>query len=160
MRCVVSLFRGFALLCVLGLLSPLSAEPHQPGGLPYRLLWHSYRFIELSSSPESSFRITSDNGVDPRAIRFTPVTAAGEQIAVCDGEGNCEVRWDPDFAVRNQKIHTNQPTGTVNLQLNWRFSGTVSVDQSVAIDLLLNGRRYLESVYHGLMLFGEMNGVP
>jgi len=122
-------------------------------GMPYRVFWHAYRLGQLSDDPGGRLRIVSRDDVDPRTFKFSPRDSRGRELLACDKDGLCEVLWSESFYRTDREISHNQPAGSLTISFNWKASTVVG--DSMLAALLINGRRYGESIYHWVALRGE-----
>jgi len=135
-----------------------SAESNRPAqaGIPYRLLWHAYCLSNLSSQSDDYLVITSRLGVNPEKFVFRPLNDSGDEPVKCNSSGISFVRWTPKFYENNTLVFVDQPKGSINLAFKWHVQSNLY--PSLICNILINGRVWVESTYHWLVLSEEFPG--
>jgi hypothetical protein len=135
-------------------LTPVFGTLPAERGIPYRLLWHAYQLSLHSSEAKDHLSIVSENGVDPRSFKFTPLSASDLYPLSCDAEGRCIMRWIHEFYTSNRDVYSNQPKGSLNLEFHWSI--TYNPKLSFAGNVLIYGRLYTEATFHWIFLTQEI----
>lgn len=131
------------------------AESNRPAvaGIPYRLLWHAYSLSKLSAESGGCLIIKSKIGVNPEQFSFGPLDEFGNPPVRCNSSGVSFVRWVPEFHAQNRIIFVDQPKGSLELSFKWHVQPYVY--PSFMFNLLINGRTWVETTYHFLVLKDE-----